>query len=82
MKVPWAINTQIEKKEKNSFEPESNQRPKDVCYLTNYSPPLYQLSYRRLLGWGVKIKYMKVEFINHFNFQVMKWLVQVRAIFS
>ena len=30
-----------------SFEPESNQRPKDVYMLRIYSPPLYQLSYRR-----------------------------------
>lgn len=30
-----------------SFEPESNQRPKDGCNECNYSPPLYQLSYRR-----------------------------------
>ena len=30
-----------------SFEPESNQRPKDVYMLCIYSPPLYQLSYRR-----------------------------------
>ncbi|KAJ8796089.1 hypothetical protein J1605_018237 [Eschrichtius robustus] len=30
-----------------SFEPESNQRPKDVHTCRLYSPPLYQLSYRR-----------------------------------
>ena len=30
-----------------SFEPDLNQRPKDCCTFT-YSPPLYQLSYRRL----------------------------------
>lgn len=35
---------------KTSFEPESNQRPKD-CQLATYSPPLYQLSYRRHTGW-------------------------------
>src|SRR4029434_10915756 len=28
-----------------------NQRPKDVC-LFNYSPPLYQLSYRRSWRWS------------------------------
>ena len=34
------------KEKKESFEPDSNQRPKDDRqYL--YSPPLYQLSYRR-----------------------------------
>ena len=31
-----------------SFEPESNQRPKDVHTCRVYSPPLYQLSYRRV----------------------------------
>ncbi|CAM4732930.1 unnamed protein product [Leuciscus chuanchicus] len=36
---------------KTSFEPESNQRPKD-CQLATYSPPLYQLSYRRNTGRG------------------------------
>ena len=31
-----------------SFEPDSNQRPMDVCSVgAHYSPPLYQLSYRR-----------------------------------
>ena len=33
-----------------SFEPDSNQRPKDVNGRLTYSPPLYQLSYRRVLG--------------------------------
>ena len=38
----------------NSFEPDLNQRPMDVCLLsTVYSPPLYQLSYRRLLMLSV-----------------------------
>ena len=32
-----------------SFEPDLNQRPKDSCYWHHYSPPLYQLSYRREL---------------------------------
>ena len=32
---------------KQSFEPDLNQRPMDNCYTANYSPPLYQLSYRR-----------------------------------
>ncbi|CAM4732920.1 unnamed protein product [Leuciscus chuanchicus] len=36
---------------KSSFEPESNQRPKD-CQLATYSPPLYQMSYRRHTGRG------------------------------
>ena len=31
-----------------SFEPESNQRPKDDHTCRIYSPPLYQLSYRRV----------------------------------
>ena len=31
---------------KISLEPELNQRPKDVCNILLYSPPLYQLSYR------------------------------------
>ena len=36
--------------QKNSFEPDSNQWPMDVCHVfANYSPPLYQLSYRRML---------------------------------
>ena len=34
-------------KEKNySLEPDLNQRPMDNCLNNNYSPPLYQLSYR------------------------------------
>ena len=32
---------------KHSFEPDLNQRPMDICLKVNYSPPLYQLSYRR-----------------------------------
>ena len=35
-----------EKRKKISFEPDSNQRPKDDRHFL-YSPPLYQLSYRR-----------------------------------
>ena len=35
-----------EKRKKTSFEPDSNQRPKDDRHFL-YSPPLYQLSYRR-----------------------------------
>ena len=31
-----------------SLEPDLNQRPKDICMKTIYSPPLYQLSYRGL----------------------------------
>ena len=34
------------KEKKFSFEPDSNQRPKDNRHFL-YSPPLYQLSYRR-----------------------------------
>ena len=30
---------------KLSLEPDSNQRPKDICHCL-YSPPLYQLSYQ------------------------------------
>ena len=41
-----------------SFEPESNQQPKDVHIYQVYSPPLYQLSYRRVHmrtgKWGLK----------------------------
>ena len=37
---------------KDSFEPELNQRPKDTWYY-HYSPPLYQLSYRRLGNSGM-----------------------------
>ena len=33
-----------------SLEPDLNQRPKDICMKTIYSPPLYQLSYRGLDG--------------------------------
>ena len=29
-----------------STEPDLNQRPKDICCIALYSPPLYQLSYR------------------------------------
>ena len=38
------------KTSKKSFEPDSNQRPKDDCtsqMMRSYSLPLYQLSYRR-----------------------------------
>ena len=38
--------TKKAKKKKISFEPDSNQRPKDINQCL-YSPPLYQLSYRR-----------------------------------
>ena len=34
---------------KMSLEPDLNQRPKDICLKTIYSPPLYQLSYRGLV---------------------------------
>lgn len=45
--TPLALTSRERPAKSNaSFEPESNQRPKDVC-LFNYSPPLYQLSYRR-----------------------------------
>ena len=33
------------RKKKLSLEPDSNQRPKDLCK-AYYSPPLYQLSYQ------------------------------------
>ena len=35
-----------------SFEPDLNQRPMDayIYFYVNYSPPLYQLSYRRHLS--------------------------------
>ena len=33
------------RKKKLSLEPDSNQRPKDLC-TAYYSPPLYQLSYQ------------------------------------
>lgn len=36
-----------DRKKLNSFEPDSNQRPKDNQLHGTYSPPLYQLSYRR-----------------------------------
>ena len=39
-------NFTIKREKKNSFEPDSNQRPKDDNF-NFYSPPLYQLSYRR-----------------------------------
>ena len=34
------------KKKRTSFEPDLNQRPVEHFY--HYSPPLYQLSYRRM----------------------------------
>lgn len=40
---PWGA-----KATSTSFEPESNQRPKDDHTCRIYSPPLYQLSYRRV----------------------------------
>ena len=46
----WSIKLNVEKwkiEKKNSLEPDLNQWPMDVCYkFANYSPPLYQLSYR------------------------------------
>src|SRR4029434_3247825 len=49
---PLALTRRERPAKSNSFfEPESNQRPKDVC-LFNYSPPLYQLSYRRSWRWS------------------------------
>ena len=59
------------RKKKLSLEPDSNQRPKDLCK-AYYSPPLYQLSYqgnmmvqermctRILENMGVKKKEEKV----------------------
>ena len=32
---------------------DSNHRPRDRCCFTNYSPPLYQLSYRE---WATRIR--------------------------
>ena len=46
---------------KNSFEPESNQRPKDYCFYVHYSPPLYQLSYRRKDEKGRRITIFKLQ---------------------
>ena len=47
-------------KPKKSLEPDSNQRPKDI-YQFNYSPPLYQLSYR---GWPAQSELCSVFEIN------------------
>lgn len=44
--LPFAAKIEFESIKKQSFEPESNQRPMDYYY--NYSPPLYQLSYQRI----------------------------------
>ena len=44
---------------KFSFEPDLNQRPKDSCMMPNYSPPLYQLSYRREIE--LAIFYSKIK---------------------
>ena len=41
------LNTVCESMQKKSFEPDSNQRPMDD-HTHHYSPPLYQLSYRRM----------------------------------
>ena len=41
---------------KNSFEPELNQWPRDInnmLLVFSYSPPIYQLSYRKIVGWWV-----------------------------
>ena len=48
---------------KYSLEPDSNQRPKDICTLAQhrYSPPLYQLSYR---GWPAQSELCSVFEIN------------------
>ena len=54
-----AIGNFTIKKKKNSFEPDSNQRPKDDNF-NFYSPPLYQLSYRR--NRCIKINNFQAEF--------------------
>ena len=36
-------------KKKNSREPDSNQRPKDIRLFIHYSLPLYQLSYHGMM---------------------------------
>ena len=48
-------------KRKISFEPGSNQRPRDSAEarFANYSPTLFQLSYRRLHG-GCRSTYIKL----------------------
>ena len=43
------------KKFVHSFEPDLNQRPMDIWLKNNYSPPLYQLSYRRMDRKRVKL---------------------------
>ena len=50
---------------KKSFEPDSNQRPMDFSF-SFYSPPLYQLSYRRVtmsLYYSVIVVYKQL-FVN------------------
>ena len=51
-KSQYQVLTILLKETKNcnkmSLEPDLNQRPKDICMIINYSPPLYQLSYRGL----------------------------------
>ena len=51
---------------KMSLEPDLNQRPKDICMKTIYSPPLYQLSYRGLDSVSC--------FQHHFEFNALKRL--------
>ena len=44
---------------KKSLEPDLNQRPMDNCLKANYSPPLYQLSYR---GWSSRKHLTKLTY--------------------
>ncbi len=47
IRSPKKMETWMPKLKPTSFEPELNQRPKDSQHII-YSPPLYQLSYRRI----------------------------------
>ncbi len=47
IRSPKKMETWMPKLKPISFEPELNQRPKDSQHII-YSPPLYQLSYRRI----------------------------------
>ena len=50
---------------KYSLEPDSNQWPRDICFdYSNYSLPLYQLSYRGIDTQTLKLKqYNQRQFV-------------------
>ena len=64
------------KRETNSFEPELNQWPSDtnnMLIIFCYSPPLYQLSYGRIVPWCFRETEDKYNFDVFFSVVTIYW---------